>query len=169
MWDDIRTQQLADNIRQDFDLLKDFEDELRYEANPRKMAKYEREIERQRESLALNQREYDEIIKSAQGVIESHPVPEKELQDTLNAVQQTLSEIRLNKAGQYSPQLASEVEKVSEIVDDPKLDSNHKLKYSIPIIPLILSYEGEVELKSGLNFKKAWQGLKARLQGVRND
>jgi hypothetical protein len=59
----------------------------------------------------------------------------------------------------------NEVEKVSGIIADPKLNSNHKLKYSIPIIPLILSYEGEVELKSGLNLKKVWQNLKARLRG----
>ncbi len=165
MWDDIRVQQLADNIRQDLDLLKGFEDEMRYETNPRLTAKYRRDIERQRESLALNQQEYDEIMKSAQGVLESHPVPEKELQATLSAIQQTLSEIRQSKAGQSSPHLMSEVEKVSGIVNDPKLDSNHKLKYSIPIIPLILSYEGEVELKSGLNLKNAWKSLKARLQG----
>ncbi len=165
MWDDIRMQQLADNIRQDLELLKSFEDDLRFATDPRIIAKDRREIERQRESLACNQQEYDEITKSAQDVIESHPVPEKELQDTLSATQQTLSEIRQSKAGQYSPQLVSEVEKVSGIVADPKLDSNHKLKYSIPIIPLILSYEGEVELKSGLNLKKAWQSLKARLRG----
>ena len=165
MWDDIRVQQLADNIRQDLDLLKGYEDELRYAAEPRLLAKYQREIKRQRESLTRNQHEYDAIMKSAQGVIESHPVPEKELQDTLNAVQQTLSEMIQSKTEQYSTQLVSEVEKVSEIIADPKLDSNHKLKYSIPIIPLILSYEGAVELKSGLNLKKAWQSLKARLRG----
>jgi len=163
--DEVRLQQLADNIRQDLDLLKGFEDELRFTSDPRSIARYRREIERQRESLARNQREYDEIMKSVQDVIESYSVPERELQDTLNAIQQTLSEIRQNKTGQYNPQLVGEVEKVTEIVADPKLDSTHKLKYSIPIIPKILSYEGEIELKSGLNLKKAWQSLKARLRG----
>ncbi len=165
MWDEIRAQQLADNIRQDLDLLKGFEDEMRYETNPRLIARYRRDIGRQRESLALNQQEYDGIMKSAQSVLESHPVPEKELQDTLNAIQQTLSEIRQSKAGQVSPHLMNEAEKVSGIVDDPKLDSYHKLKYSIPIIPLILSYEGGIELKSRLNLKNAWNSLKARLSG----
>jgi hypothetical protein len=82
MWDDIRVQQLADNIRQDLDLLKGYEDELRYASEPRLLAKYQREIKRQRESLARNQQEYDAIMKSAQGVMESYPFPEKELQDT---------------------------------------------------------------------------------------
>jgi hypothetical protein len=158
-------QQLADNIRQELDLLKGYEDDLRYATDPRILAKDRREIKRQREALALNQREYDEIINSAQDIIELHLVPEKELQETLNAIHQTLSEIRQNKTGQYNPLLITEVEKVSVIIDDPKLDSNHKLKYSIPLIPLILSYEGEIELKSGLNLKKAWQSLKARIQG----
>ncbi len=165
MWDDIRAQQLADNIKQDLDLLKGYEDELRFATEPRLIAKYKHEIERQRESLARNQQEYDKVTKSAQDVLDSYPVPEKEMRDTLNAVQQTLSEIRQSKAGQYSPQLVSEVEKVSEIIADPKIDSNHKLKYSIPIIPSILSYEGEIELKGGSDLKKAWQSLKARLQG----
>jgi hypothetical protein len=162
MWDDIRAQQLADNIRQDFDLLKSYEDELRYASEPRTMAKYQREIKRQRDSLARNQQEYAEIMKSAQGMIESHPIPETELQDTLTAIQQTLSELRQSKAGQYNPKLVSEVEEVSGIITNPKLDPNHKLKYSIPIIPQILSYEGEMDIQK---LKTVWQSLKARLRG----
>ncbi len=165
MWDDIRAQQLADNIRQDLDLLKGYEDELRYATEPRLIAKYRREIERQRESLALNQREYDEVMKSVQGVIESRTVSEKELQDTFNTIQQTLSEIKQSKTGRYNPQLLSKAEEASKIIADPKLNLNHKLKYTIPIIPLILSYEGEIEFKSGLNLRNAWQSLKAKLYG----
>ncbi len=157
MWDDVRAQQLADNIRKDINLLKGFEDKLRYESNPRDIENYKQEIKRQQESIACHQIEYDKIMESAQSIIESYSIPEKELQDTLNTVQLTISEIRQGNAEQYSPYLAKEVEKVSEIVNDPKFNSKHKLKYSIPIIPLILSYEGE--LKSVLNFKNAWKRL----------
>jgi hypothetical protein len=97
--------------------------------------------------------------------IETHRVPENELQETLNALQQTLLEIR--ETEWYDSQLVSEAKRLSEMVDDPKLDVNHKLKVSIPIIPLILSFETEVELKSGLNLKAAWQRLKARVRGER--
>ena len=100
-------------------------------------------------------------VQSILDEIEAHPVPESELQETLSAVRQTLSEIKQNNTGRYDPQLVSEVKNLSEVVDDPKLDVNHKLKVSIPIIPLILSYETEVGLKSGLNLKNAWQRLKA--------
>ena len=68
MWDEIRMQHLADNIRQDLDLLKGFEDHLRYATDPRIIAKYQRDIERQRESLARSQQEYDEVVKIVKSV-----------------------------------------------------------------------------------------------------
>jgi chromosome segregation ATPase len=198
-----RLQDLADNIRQDMNLLKAYEDELRYETDPRRLERYRREIERQRESMIRYQREYDELQKqvtgepsaemvdtadllremeakqinqrldqnqlatvlSIQDEIETYSVPENELQETLSALQQALVEIRQTRLNDL--QLVSEAKSLSEVVDDPKLDVTHKLKVSIPIIPLILSYETEVELKSGLNLKSAWQRLKARVRGER--
>ena len=234
---ELRTQQLANNIRKDMDLLEDYEDELRYETDPRRLARYRREIERQRESLSRFQQEYDDLQKQVIGEppaemqetedqlrqmndklddllggqkvmqddlkdfrkillarfdaneqaiistivqrldqsqlatvqsilagIETHSLLESELQETLNAVQQSLSEIKQNKTGMYDSQVVSESKNLSEMVDDPRLDVSHKLKVSLPIIPLILSYEGEVGLKSGLNLKAAWEGLKARVR-----
>ena len=235
-----RIQQLADNIRKDMDMLKDYEDELRYETDPRRLARYRREIERQRESLTHYQQEYDELhgqltgeppagmqdaadmlrqmdakldglrggqkaiqdglencrktllarfddseqtiistvvqrldqnqlatVQSILDGIEANRVPESELQETLIAVLQALSEIKRNEAGYYDSRLVSEAAKLSEVVDDPKLDVNHKLKVSIPIIPLILKYETEVGLKSELNLKNAWQRLKSKCGGKR--
>jgi len=235
---ELRTQQLANNIRKDMDLLEDYEDELRYETDPRRLARYRREIERQRESLSHYQQEYDELrrqgtdgppaemqetedqlrqmndklddllggqkvmqddlkdfrkillarfdaneqaiistivqrldqsqlatVQSILAGIETHSLLESELQETLNAVQQSLSEIKQNKTGMYDSQVVSESKNLSEMVDDPKLDVSHKLKVSVPIIPLILTYEGEVGLKSGLNLKAAWEGLTARVRG----
>jgi len=229
-----RIQQLADNIRKDMDLLNDYEDELRYETDPRRLARYRREIERQQESLSRYQQEYDKLrgqltgeppagmqdtadmlrqmnakldgliggqkaiqddledfrktllarfddseqtiistivqrldqnqsatVQSILDEIETHHLPENDLQETLSAVLQALSEIKQNEAGYYDSQLVSEATNLSEVVDDPKLEVNHKLKVSIPIIPLILKYETEVGLKSELNLKNAWQRLKA--------
>ena len=240
MLTELRLQDLADNIRQDLNLLKEYEDGLRYETDPRRLVGYRREIERQRESLTRYLQEYDELQKQVTGEpsaemvdtadllrqmdaklddllagqenmqddlndlrktllarfdtseqaiisaivqrldqnqlatvqsildeIEAHSVPENELQETLSALQQALLEIRQTEMGLYDSQLTSEAKDLSEMVDDPKLDVNHKLKVSVPIIPLILSYETEVELKSGLNLKAAWQRLKARVRGER--
>jgi len=231
---ELRIQQLADNIREDMDLLKSYEDELRYETDPRRLARYRRAIERQHESLAHYQQEYAKLcgqltgeppaelqntadmlrqmdakldslmggqkaiqddledfrktllarfddseqtiistvvqrldqnqsatVQSILDEIEANRLPESELQETLSAVLHALSEIKQNEAGYYESRLVSEATNLSEVVGDPKLDVNHKLKVSIPIIPLILSYETEVGLKNELNLKTAWQRLKA--------
>ena len=235
---ELRIQQLADNIRKDIDLLKDYEDELGYETDPRNMARYRREIVRQRESLSRYQQEYDELrgygtgavpagmqdtanmlhqmdakldgllggqkviqddlkdfrkillarfdaseqtlistiverldqnqldtVQSILDGMEVNRVPESELEETLNAVHQSLSEIKLNEVGYYDSEMVSEAKNLSKMVDDPRLDVSHKLKVSVPIIPLILSYEGEVGIKSGVNLKAAWEGLTARVRG----
>jgi len=236
MLTELRIQQLADNIRQDLNLLKAYENELRYETDPRRLARYRREIERQRESLTRYQQEYDKLQKQVTGVpsadmedtadllremdaklddvlknqkvmqddfknlrktllarfdaseqviistivqrldqnqlatvqsildeIETHRVPENELQETLNTIQQALLEIR--QTGLNDLQLVTEAKSLSEVVDDPKLEVSHKLKVSVPIIPLILTYETEIGLKSGLNLKAAWQRLKSWVRG----
>jgi len=82
------------------------------------------------------------------------------MQETLDAVSQIFSEITTSENGRFDSRLVTDVAIASEVVNDPKLDVGHKLKVTIPIIPLMLSYEGEIDLKSGLNLKKAWQKLK---------
>ena len=56
-----RLKDLEDNIRKDQKLLKNYEDELRYESDPSRRANYSRQIERLRESLTRNQQEYDKL------------------------------------------------------------------------------------------------------------
>jgi hypothetical protein len=87
MTDDLtcrRLEDIKDNIIKDFDLLKDFEDELRLETDPRTIAKYEREIKKQRESLAWNLKEYEELKKQ---------VPQTEVQKVVDLLQQKESKL----------------------------------------------------------------------------
>ena len=56
-----RVKDLEDNIRQDLGMLKEYEDKLRYETDPRHIGSYRRDIERQHESLTHSQKEYDEL------------------------------------------------------------------------------------------------------------
>ncbi len=107
------------------------------------------------------------VTQAVLDAVEVGRVPESELQETLIAVQHVLSEIRQQRLALFDPTLASEVERLSEVIEAPKLDVKHKLKVTAPIIPFILSYEGEVELKSGLNLEVAWQRLVAKVRGER--
>ena len=249
---ELRIQQLEDHIRQDQDLLKEYEDELRYETEPRRVMRYRREIKRQEESLMHYEQEYRElqnninielplekentedrmqqigtdiqqmgmkirqidtkidqiyegqedikieltdlrksllarfdtneqvivstlidqlnqtqlpIMQDMIDIIEADRIPESELHETLETVYQALSEMKSKEAECYNSQLRAGVESLSEIIDDPKLDVNNKLKVSLPIIPLIISYETEIQLTSGVNLKAAWKGLKDRVRG----
>jgi len=76
---DKRLGDLEDSIRKDMDLLKSYEDELRYETEPRPLARYRREIERQHESLVQYQHEREELKKQ---------VPPAQMQDVTNLLQQ---------------------------------------------------------------------------------
>ena len=60
-----RLKVLEDHINKDLELLDEYEDKLRYETDPRRTAKYRKEIERQRESLAYYRQEYDKLKKQA--------------------------------------------------------------------------------------------------------
>jgi hypothetical protein len=59
---------LADNIAQDLELLKEYEDTLRYEDEPRRKVKYRREIERLRRSATRHQGEFDELQAQVAGI-----------------------------------------------------------------------------------------------------
>jgi septal ring factor EnvC (AmiA/AmiB activator) len=98
MLTELRIHDLADNIHQDLNLLKAYEDELRYETEPRRLARYRREIERQRESLTRYQREYDELQKQVTGV------PSAEMEDTSNLLRQMDAKLDDLLEGQESMQ-----------------------------------------------------------------
>jgi hypothetical protein len=104
-------------------------------------------------------------VQAVLDAIEAGLVPIGELEETLVAVQHTLSEIQQQGVALPDSILTSEeFEHLSEVVDAPKLDVKHKLKVTVPIIPYFLSYEGEVELKSGLDLEGAWKRLVGRVR-----
>jgi len=233
----LRIQHLADNIQKDLDLLKEYEDILRLEDDPRRRAKYRREIEQLRESAASYKREYDELqiqitgkptvamqnveaqlqqmdtklstllvgqktiqdtlvnlrrtvlarfdaseqtiittivdrldqeqLVNTQAVLDSiatRQFAENELHETLVAVRDTLNEIHQKETFLSDSHLTSEIEDLSDVVDAPELDVSHKLKITVPIIPFILSYEGEMALKSGMNLESAWHRLLSKVR-----
>jgi archaellum component FlaC len=217
-----RLQDLADNIAQDLNLLKEYEDELRDETDPRRKNRYRRQIERQKNSVSEYRQQYEELQQEVTGQ------PSAQMQEVgsqlqhmdakLNAllsnqatISEDLNQIRQDLLSRYdarqrvlieeiAQQLnrsqlvltqhlleALETDRVSEsdmqqmlavleeqapalppsqasIINDPQLDAKHKLKVTLPIIPTLVGYEGELELGSGFNIKSAWEQLIAKLR-----
>lgn len=98
-------------------------------------------------------------VKAVMEYVDQRTVEDEDLKITLEDVQKTLREIQ-DKSDLLPLKIVEEAEKVSKILDDPTLTTSHKLKVSIPIIPLIVSYEGEVNLENAMNLKTAWDRAK---------
>ena len=84
------------------------------------------------------------IIKS----IEEYKIDDSDMKDLLDGIKELKSNPPNNK------EINQALEKVTPIIDDTKFGVDHKLKLTIPIIPAILSYQGEYKLSSGLNFSE---------------
>jgi hypothetical protein len=53
---------------------------------------------------------------------------------------------------------------VAEIIKSPQLDAKHKLVVSMPIVPFLINYEGELELGTGFNLQSTWDYIKNKLR-----
>ncbi len=82
------------------------------------------------------------------------------LMDLLAEVELALAELQ----GQVD-ELSQPLAQLQSVVHAPELDVQHKLKVTFPLIPWILSYEGEVALGSRADLEQAWQRLVGRVRG----
>ena len=222
-----RLQDLADNIAKDMELLKKFEETLSYEDNPRRIARYHRDIERQQESVTRYQQEFDKL----QQQLKSSPFARMQVQKVGSLLQQIDGKLNVLLSGQVAiydnlnqmreallnryeateqtmiaviaeqldqsqlvltqklldaletnqvsesemhqmlavleeniPVLPPSQAAVANIIKAPELDARHRLKVTLPIVPLLVEYEGEFELGSGFNVKLAWEKLIAKLR-----
>ncbi len=198
-----RLKDLEDNIKQDLELLKDYDDELRYTTDPRTKARYRREIVRQKESVAHYKQEYTKleqesvgtpspqmqevgiqlrqmdaklnILLSGQVAIyedlliqlnQTQLVLTQKLQDAVDANQVSEPQMQqmLAVLEERIPLLPPNQAAIAEVFKDPELDVKQKLKVTLPIVPMLVNYEGEFELGSGFNIKTAWEQLLSRLR-----
>jgi hypothetical protein len=91
------------------------------------------------------------LIQNLLEALEANLVSEPEMQQMLAVLEERL------------PSLPPSHAAIAEIIKDPELDVKHKLKVTLPIIPMFVEYEGELELGS-FNIKSIWKQLIAKLQ-----
>jgi hypothetical protein len=102
----------------------------------------------------LNQNQLATVQKITDA-LEANRIAEVDLENLLKTVQITLEAVK-NKGLVIS----SDQKEIEGVVDDPSVDTKHKLKVSIPIIPLLIDYEAELELGTGFNLKVLWEQWK---------
>ena len=72
-----------------------------------------------------------------------------------------LPSIQQQLAAKNTP-AASDVAQIAHVIQGPTADIKQKLKLSIPLVPLFLSYETEFNLNIAVNLTAAWERLKER-------
>jgi len=97
--------------------------------------------------------------------LEAHTFPADELGRHLATIQMALAEICIRAAQIGDRQLAESSRQVTELASAPGLDIKHKLKVTIPIVPVLLSYEGAFELGSRLNLEETWRAIRGWITG----
>jgi hypothetical protein len=215
-----RLEHLTEHIARDFELLQQCEDALRVEDDPRRRAKYQRDIEQLRESTHRYRQEYEmlngqvatemrtvderlqqmdrklDAVLGGQVAIAQHLTQRQEtllsrydaaerslvaatvqrLDDRQLAMTQTLlnaleshhlAEAEIEEMWavleERLPELSSSQAAVAEWAKAPGLDARRRLKVTLPIVPLLVDYEAELELDGGLDFKAVWEAVKAKL------
>lgn len=108
------------------------------------------------EQLNKNQLVTVQLVLDA---LEANYIPETEIQQFLGEIEQTLGILEEKRLA-----FPRGKEEVIEVINAPALDARHKLKVSLPIIPFLLDYEGELELGTGFNLKAVWERWLVKFQ-----
>jgi len=109
-----------------------------------------------------------ETVQTVLDAIDQGRATDDEVLATLNAVRQALQEMQQKSVAPPVPGVAESAKQLAEVVDAPGLDVKHRLKAVIPIIPLLLQYEAEIGLDSGVNLEAAWNKLVDKLKRDKN-
>lgn len=87
--------------------------------------------------------------------VETNRVSDVQMEQMLTVIEQQLPLPALPPA---------QSEPIAEIIKDPELDIKHRLNVALPIVPLLINYEAEIELGSGFNLSNTWERLIQKLR-----
>jgi hypothetical protein len=99
-------------------------------------------------------------IQNVLKAIESREGPDQEILGVLINLQEQLRLLVDSQALCEDTSLAQEANVIVETISTPGLDARHRLKLTVPIIPLILAYEGEVEFNIRASLEAIWKKLR---------
>lgn len=186
-----RLEDLQTLVHDDLNILYEIDRKQTVETRPLERRQLRQQAEQVREDYNRHREEYADLLRREiptrfapheQALI--HPIVQQ-----LNSDQLTLTRAALQEADQdpNNPELtrlsadlvaslpfiqqqlaakntaaANYVAQVAHVIQAPTADLKQKLKLSIPLIPLVLSYETEFNLNLAANLKVAWERLKER-------
>jgi hypothetical protein len=105
----------------------------------------------------LNQAQMD-TVQAVMVALDRQQISKAETQQLLEATRTLIA--MLSKQQRIAPQQRE----IAEALETPELETTHKLRLTVPLIPLLLDYEGELELSSEINLRAVWQQLVAKIK-----
>lgn len=105
--------------------------------------------------------ELDELV-DAFAQIDADKVPDLVMQEFLDMVRPAIVDACNNSL--VSLLIDKEGEDPVKLIDSPSLSNSHKLKVTLPLVPFLIHYEGELALGSKANLEKAWEWIKKKLR-----
>lgn len=95
-------------------------------------------------------------VESCLRAVENNQISERETQLVLTEMRNLVAAIK-----SHNGDLPENERAILNAIESPKIETKHALKLSIPIIPFILSYEGDLGVGAGVDLKKLWRSWKA--------
>jgi hypothetical protein len=120
------------------------------------------EIERL--SLIFENLDQDQVKEtlSALEALDKDKITVADMKTMIETAGQQIQNLNKSKYFQERKQLYRKANKVSEILADPSLETRHKIKLTLPIIPFILTYSGEMEFEGGVKLRTLWKRILSR-------
>jgi hypothetical protein len=102
-------------------------------------------------------------VKAVLAGIELRASDDHGIQELLSSVEELIQAVKRIEAA-VPTDLQSRVSVAEAVIEATHLDVKHRLRVTIPIIPLVVSYMSELELKGGLSVSALWENIVKRFR-----
>ena len=98
------------------------------------------------------------IVNSMVDAVERYQLSADEIRQINSIGEVVIATLPKSTAGE-------ELQEIIKLLKSPDLENKHRLTLTIPIIPMLLNYEAELEIGSGINIAQVWKSLSKRFSG----
>ncbi|MEG3440076.1 hypothetical protein V0288_23305 [Pannus brasiliensis CCIBt3594] len=157
MNNDQRLADLEKNLQISYKKLGEFERQLIIKSDPSVRFQLQQEIEEDILPKILEyEREYWEIYP-----LEAVVIPETEARSELDRIQKAVKSLDNRPSEDYKPELIALLNEINTKLDDLNQVASAKLKLVVPLIPMLASYELEMDTEGVIY--KTWRSLQRLL------
>lgn len=157
-----RLDVLEDILEIQYEKLGEFQKELPIDASANQKFELRQRIKREiLPDIRKYEAEYGQIL--AEGVQQAFVVSDVEAEKAIVQVVQAVEHIENIQTESYPEELTRLLQDLHNKLDDPGKTAQAKLKVALPVIPLIASYELEMDTEA--LFVNIWRGIKSLVRG----